>query len=95
MSFSYTFNMNMTVQATIKGMTFDEWGDPGTTYKALYVRKKNAANSIVDSEMKLARKARPPNSRLAGTFWVRTQWKIVSLLLRQCCQTVFVICWKK
>jgi hypothetical protein len=54
----------------IKGMPFEEWGDPGTIYKVLYVRRRAAQNVIVQNEMRLARKARPPNFRLAGTFWV-------------------------
>jgi hypothetical protein len=58
------------LQATIKGMPFEEWGDPGTIYKVLYVWRRAAQNVIVHNEMRLARKARPPNFRLAGTFWV-------------------------
>jgi hypothetical protein len=58
------------LQATIKGMPFEEWRDPDTIYKELYVWRRAAQNVIVQNEMRLARKARPPNFRLAGIFWV-------------------------
>jgi hypothetical protein len=39
----------LTLQASIYGMPFDEWGDPGTTYKVAYiVNRKINDNPISD-----------------------------------------------
>jgi hypothetical protein len=81
------------LQTTIKGMPFDEWGDPGTIYKVLYIRKRTAPNVIVQNDIRLARKAWPPNFRLTGTFWVsKCSSNIVSQHCssptRQCCLEV-------
>jgi hypothetical protein len=61
----------LTLQASIYGMPFDEWGAPGTTYSVAYVvyREVND-NPISDPAARLARKAQLPHFRRAGTFWV-------------------------
>jgi hypothetical protein len=33
----YIFNRVVATQASIYGMPFKQWGDPGTTYKVVYV----------------------------------------------------------
>jgi hypothetical protein len=60
-----------TLQASIYGMPFEQWGDPGTTYRVAYVVNREVNdNPISDPEARLASKAQLPRFRRAGTFWV-------------------------
>jgi hypothetical protein len=52
-------------------MPFEKWGDPGTTYRVVYVVNGVVKdNPISDPEARLASKAQMPRFRKAGTFWV-------------------------
>lgn len=52
-------------------MPFTQWGDPGTTYRVVYVVNREVKdNPISDPKARLASKAQVPHFRRAGTFWV-------------------------
>jgi hypothetical protein len=64
-------SQNLTLQASIYGMPFDQWGDPGTTNRVAYVVNREVKdNPISDPAARLAQKAQLPHFRRAGTFWV-------------------------
>jgi hypothetical protein len=69
----YIFNRVVATQASIYGMLFEKWEDPGTTYKVVYVVNGVVKdNPITDApENRLGSKAKMPRFRRAGTFWVR------------------------
>jgi hypothetical protein len=69
----YIFSRVVATQTSICGMPFEKWGDPGTTYKVVYVVNGDVKdNPITDGpENRLGSKAKMPRFRRAGTFWVR------------------------
>ena len=78
-----TLSQFLTLQASIYGMPFEQWGDPGTTYRVAYVVNREVKdNPISDPAARLARKAQLPHFRRAGTFWVSDIVLCIAIELR-------------